>query len=254
MEIVDREVPVEEIDETFGPPPAERLVESIRRNGVVVPVIVAERVDADGAIRLQLVDGNRRVAAVRTIGQVTIPARVLQGVTEADAAHLASLTLATNAFRTSNYITEFWAMSELERAGVSPSRLAEFTGMSRATLETRRQLANLDRRLFMGLAEGRIGPSIALAAARLDPEIQTGLGNRFEATGKLTKAQVDAATPRAGDQDAGELPEVDTEGRVLPADLQYALDAVARQAKGRGIDEETWLEASARAWREASGS
>ena len=252
MEIVDREVEVAEIDATFGPPPTGRLVESIRRHGVVVPVIVAERVDEDGAIRLQLVDGNRRVAAARTIGQRTIPARVLRDVSDADAAHLASLTLATNAHRTSNYITEFWAMNELERAGVSHSRMPEFTGMSRSTLETRQQLGNLDRRLFMGLAEGKIGPSIALAAARLDPSVQAQLGDSFARTGRLTKAQVDAVAPRAGEP-GNDLPQADGEGRVLPADLRHALAAVARQVRSRGIDEELWLDAARRAFREALG-
>jgi len=250
MEIVDREVALEEIDETFGPPPSERLVENIRRNGVIVPVILAEQVDEHGAIRYQLVDGNRRVAAARKIEQEMVPARVLRGISEADAA---SLTLAANSFRTSNYITEFWAMSQLERAGVSPNRMTEVTGMTRSTLETRRQLANLERRLFMGVAEGLIGPSIALAASRLDPDVQRQLGDAFERTGRLTKAQVDAVTPRAEPDVPDELPEVNLDGRVLPPDLQFALNAVARQAVGRGVDQQTWLEAAGRAFTEAGG-
>jgi ParB/RepB/Spo0J family partition protein len=248
VEIVDREVALEEIDETFGPQPSERLVENIRRNGVVVPVIVAERVDEHGAIRLQLVDGNRRVAAARAVEMETIPARVLQDVSEAEAANM---TLLTNSFRTSNYITEFWAMNQLERAGVSRNRLAEFTGMSRSTLETRQLLANLDRRLFLGLSDGRIGPSIALAAARLDPDIQQELGDLYERTGRLTKAQVDAVTPKPEAEVPEELPPVNLEGRVLPSDLQFALVSVARQAIARGIDVETWVEAAGRAFGEA---
>lgn len=247
MEIVYREVALEDIDETFGPPPTERLVENIRRNGVVVPVLLAERVDEHGAISLHIVDGNRRVAAARAVEQGSVPARVLRDATEAEAANL---TLATNSFRTSNYITEFWAMNQLERAGVSRSRMTEFTGMTRSTLETRQQLAKLERRLFLGLSEGRIGPSIALAAARLDPGIQRELGDVFERTGRLTKAQVDAVTPREAPED---LPEINLEGRVLPTDLQFALVAVARQALARGVDQETWLEAAERAFGEAKG-
>ncbi len=247
MEIVDREVALSEIDETVGPRPAERLVESVRRNGVIVPVILAERVDDDGELRMVIVDGNRRVAAARAAKLDVVPGRVLQQVSDPE---MANLTLVTNSFRTSNYVTEFWAMNELQRSGVNRQKLAEFTGMTPSTITTRELLAELDRRIFIGLSEGKIGPSIALAVARLDPEIQRELGDRLVRKGRLTKAEVDAVSPSRSDAPT-ELPEVDTEGRVLPDDLQYALVAIARQAVGRGINEETWGEAAARAFREA---
>lgn len=247
MEIIDREVELSEIDETVGPRPAERLVESVRRNGVIVPVILAERVDDDGELHLVIVDGNRRVAAARAAKLDAVPGRVLQQVSDPE---MANLTLVTNNFRTSNYVTEFWAMNELQRSGVNRQKLAEFTGMTPSTITTRELLAELDRRIFIGLSEGKIGPSIALAVARLDPEIQRELGDHFARKGRLTKAEVDAVSPSRNDAPAA-LPEVDAEGRVLPDDLQYALVAIARQAAGRGIDEETWAEAAARAFREA---
>lgn len=246
MEIVDREVDLSEIDETVGPRPAERLVESVRRNGVVVPVILAERVDDDGELRLVIVDGNRRVAAARAAERDSVPGRVLQQVSDPE---MANLTLVTNNFRTSNYVTEFWAMNELQRAGVNRQKLADFTGMTPATITTRELLADLDRRIFIGLSEGTIGPTIALAVARLDPDVQRELGDLFARTGRLTKAQVDAVSPARKDAPA-ELPEVDAAGRVLPDDLQYALVAIARQAAGRGIDEETWVAAAERAYRD----
>ena len=247
MEIIDREVELSEIDETVGSRPSERLVESVRRNGVIVPVILAERVDDNGELRLVIVDGNRRVAAARAAKLDAVPGRVLQQVSDPE---MANLTLVTNNFRTSNYVTEFWAMNELQRSGVNRQKLAEFTGMTPSTITTRELLAELDRRIFIGLSEGKIGPSIALAVARLDPEIQRELGNHFARKGRLTKAEVDAVSPSRNDAPT-ELPEVDAEGRVLPDDLQYALVAIACQAAGRGIDEETWEAAAARAFREA---
>lgn len=245
MEIEDRVVSLAEVDNTVGPKPSERLVESIRRYGIAVPVILEERVSDDGAIDFRIVDGNRRVAAARVAELEDVPARILR---EADSRDIANLTLMTNSFRTSNYLTEFWALKHLERSGVSRAKLPDVTGMSRSAMATRDLLSVLDRRIFLGFAEGQVGPAIALAVARLDADAQRELGDGFATTGRLTKAQVDAMTSRNGDV-PDELPEVDADGRVLPADLQIALVAVARQAMNRGVGEATWLEAAERAFR-----
>jgi ParB/RepB/Spo0J family partition protein len=246
VEIVDREVGLSEIDTTVGPPPAARLVENVRRNGVIVPVILAERVDDDGELRLVIVDGNRRVAAARAAERDSVPARVLQEVSDPE---MANLTLLTNNFRTSNYVTEFWAMNELQRSGLERDQLADFIGWTPSTITTREHLSQLERRLFLGLSEGKITPTVALAAAKLDRDVQEKLGDKFHQTRRLTKADVDEVSPPKHN-DPGALPEVDVEGRVLPDDLQLALLAVARQAIGRGVDDETWSEAASRAYRE----
>jgi ParB-like chromosome segregation protein Spo0J len=241
-------VRVDQIDETVGPRPAARLVENVRRNGVVVPVILAERVDDDGELHLVIVDGNRRIAAAREAGIAEVPARIVQDASEPE---IANLTLVTNTFRSSNYVTEFWAMNELQRAGVDRKRLAEVTGMSASTLATREHLANLDRTLFLGLTDGRIPPTVALAAARLDREAQDRLAAVFQRTGRLAKSDVDALKPADPPAD---LPDIDTSGRVLPGDLQQALIAIARQAIARGIDAITFVEAAGRAHREVGGA
>lgn len=246
MDIEDRVVSLSEIDNSVGPKPSERLIESIRRYGVAVPVILEERISEDGAIDFRIVDGNRRVAAARSAELEEVPARILR---DADSRDIANLTLMSNSFRTSNYLTEFWALKHLERSGVSREKLPDVTGMSRSAMATRDLLSSLDRRIFLGFAEGQIGPTIALAAARLDQDAQRELGDVFAKTGRLTKAQVDAMTPK-DDSLPDELPDIDTEGRVLPADLQIALVAVARQALNRGIDASTWADAAERAFRE----
>lgn len=245
MEIVDRDVEVQQIDITVGPQPSDRLVGSVKRHGVIVPVILAERADEDGELHYVIVDGNRRVSAAREAKVATVPARVLQGVSEAE---MANLTLLTNNFRTSNYVTEFWAMNELQRAGVSRDKLPEVTGWTPSTIATREHLSQLDRRLFLGLSEGRISPTVALAAAKLDRDLQARLGDIFQRTRRLTKRDVDEIAPKP----VADLPEIDDVGRVLPEDLQLALTAIARQAISRGIDKEVWSGAAERAFREAS--
>jgi ParB/RepB/Spo0J family partition protein len=238
VEINSRDVPVSEIEPTVGPRPAERLVESVRRHGVVVPVILREVVSEEGELAYGIIDGNRRIASAREAEVETVPARVVSGITEADAAQV---TLLTNSFRTGNYVTELWALRALERSGVDRRKLPEITGMTASTIQTRETLSRLERRLFIGLAEGRIGPAIATAAARLEPSIQSQLADEFERTGKLSKAQVDAVTPR-NDDDAVEEPQ----------DIGEALLALARTAHARGIDEEAWLDAARQAFRSSA--
>lgn len=245
MDIVDRDVDVAQINTTVGPSPSDRLVENVKRNGVIVPVILAERPDEDGELHFVIVDGNRRVAAAREAKVASVPARVLQGVSDAE---MANLTLLANNFRTSNYVTEFWAMNELQRAGVARDKLPDVIGWTPSTIATREHLSQLDRRLFIGLSEGRISPTVALAAAKLDRDLQERLGDTFQRTRRLTRRDVDEIAPKP----AGDLPEIDSDGRVLPEDLQLALVAIARQAVARGIDGEVWAGAAERAFREAS--
>ena len=244
-EIISRDVPVAEIEHTVGPRPSERLVESVRRHGVVVPVILREIVSEEGELAYGIVDGNRRVASAREAEVQTVPARVITDATEADAAQV---TLLTNSFRAGNYVTELWALRALERSGIDRRQLPEITGMSNSTIQTRETLSRLDRRLFIGLAEGRITPTVALAAAKLDSAVQRALADEFSRTGRLTKAMVDAAARQEDADGASQEPQ---DAAMLPADLQSALAALVRSAIDRGIAEETWLDAARTAYRDA---
>jgi ParB/RepB/Spo0J family partition protein len=248
VEIISRDVPVEEIEHTVGPRPSDRLVESVRRHGVVVPVILREVVSDEGELAYGIVDGNRRVASAREAEVDTVPARVIADATEADAAQV---TLLTNSFRAGNYVTELWALRALERSGIDRRELPEITGMSSSTIQTRETLSKLERRLFIGLAEGRITPTVALAAAKLDSTVQRSLADEFLRTGKLTKAMVDAAARQEGADEASQDPD---DGLALPRDLQSALAEIARNAIDLGVDEETWLDATRQAFRTAGES
>jgi hypothetical protein len=65
---------VVEKDESF-----ERLVSSIRREGILVPLVVSELSPPRGEIKYQLVDGERRFRAAKELGLATAPAHVLRG-------------------------------------------------------------------------------------------------------------------------------------------------------------------------------
>jgi ParB/RepB/Spo0J family partition protein len=246
VEISSRDVPVAEIEQTVGPRPSDRLVESVRRHGVVVPVILREVVSDEGELAYAVVDGNRRVASAREAEVETVPARVLGEASEVDAAQV---TLLTNSFRTGNYVTELWALRALERAGIDRRQLPQVTGMSSSTIQTRETLSRLERRLFVGLAEGKIGPTVATAAAKLGPSTQHALGDEFVRTGRLAKAMVDAA---ARQEAAGEDTQEVADEVALPDDIRSALAALVRTVIERGVEEETWLDAARTAYRDAA--
>lgn len=194
MEIVDRRVPLSQIGRTVGPAPVERFVDNVRRHGIVMPVLLREVVSGDGELQFAIIDGNRRVAAARQLGLADVPARVLVGISPDDAARL---TLAGNNFRSDNDITEFWAIKHLERSGQPRRRIADDAGISPQYLDKRNRWSTLDRRLFVGFAEGKIAATVANKISRLSSAEQRELGDIFAAKGQVLTDDVErVARPR----------------------------------------------------------
>ena len=247
MEREIRQVPVGELGETWGPKPSERLVENIRANGIVVPLVVAEVTDADGAISYRLVDGNRRLAAARLAELETVPALIVRGHSDPE---LAQMTVLANSMRATNPVTEWWALDDLVRAGSPERSLAGITGMSKSTLANRLILADLEPRIFEGLARGEVPPMIALSASRLPREVQEQLGAEFERTGTLRKRQVDEAHAYVNGADGGEGAAQDAGD---PADaLAASLGELASRAVALGWSREEWVRQASDAWASAA--
>lgn len=246
MEREFREIALADLGETWGPKPAERLVQNIKDNGIIVPVVVAEVPDPDGQVTTQLIDGNRRVAAARLAGLTSVPAQVIRGFSPAE---LAQITVLANSMRATNPVTEWWALDELVQAGSRPNDLARITGLSPPTLKNRMTLADLDGRIFEGLARGDVPPVIAMAAARLPREVQDRLGERFAETGMLRKRDVEAAATMAGDGASEGADETGAAG-----DVTATLARLARQALALGWSRDTWLRITSEAWEIVTSS
>lgn len=233
MEREFREIALAELGETWGPKPAERLVQNIRDNGIIVPVVVAEIPDEDGQITFQLIDGNRRVAATRLAGLSSVPAQVIRGFS---AAELAQITLLANSMRATNPVTEWWALDELVQSGSRPDDLARMTGLSKSTLQNRMSLADLDVRIFEGLARGDVPPTVAMAASRLPRELQDQLGEAFSEKGILRKRDVDMAAAAAARTGPGEADETDP-----GQDLVGGMRTLGARAIAAGMTQGEWL-------------
>lgn len=198
-----QQINLSDIGDTVGAAPTESLVGSIRRNGVVQPVVLAEFPDENGEIRLRLIDGNRRVKAARLSGLISIPAIVL---TDVDTKAISQMTLVLNGFRTANYLTEYWAIKQLEKLSVKQTEIQTISGLSNAKVTDRSALSSLNRDLFVALRNGKIFQTHAIAISKLPMDAQSQLLETFRGKGRLLAADVNRYKPAK--QAKGEAPPI----------------------------------------------
>ena len=191
---MDRDVQIEHIaisalGKTWGPRPTTRMVDHVKRHGVLVPVLAARMPDDDGVLAYRIIDGNRRVRAAHEARLTTVPAIVFQDLADKD---IAELTIAANTLRTSNPVTEWWAIADLFTEGYDERDLNRRTGITTTAIKSRVRLGELDPRVFAGLVYGKIAPSVAEKVARLPVSGQDRLGELYDTKGRLLSHQVEA--------------------------------------------------------------
>ncbi len=235
-------VALADLPDTIGAPPSARLIESIERQGIIQPVLLAEHTTDAGEIQMVVIDGNRRVAALRAAKRTYVPAFVLTGLSPEE---IAQWTLVANGFRTSNYLSEYGAIRLLESTNYSPSEIRKISGMAGTSIELRGQLSGLNRELFAALQHGRIGQAEAIAAAKLHPHDQEVLAARYRERGRLTRADIRELFPpdAEAEPESGEP----TEGR-----LSDQLQTAAHIAQALGISKEQFLAQAGQAWDESA--
>ncbi|HYH11491.1 MAG TPA: ParB/RepB/Spo0J family partition protein [Thermomicrobiales bacterium] len=231
--------------------PSDRMVQSVRRHGVLTPLLLRERVDEDGVIALEIVDGNRRVWAAKEAGLEKVPAVVYQG---ADSETLAAATLITNTLRSRNAVSEWQAVERLSDLGHDAAWVMRLTGLTKASLETRLRPSTMHPDLRRAMEEGRISVTVWERAGRLPPEAQQRLADTLEHRGGLRLADVDAERERL---EAVESPRDDVDVPDLPEkpgtreQLEAQLSQLARFARSVGLGEYDWSRITTSAWRQS---
>lgn len=233
-----QQVPLSEIDDTIGTPPSQRLQESVERMGVLQPVMLSRHADDAGEISLNVIDGNRRIGAARAVGLPNVPAIVFENL-EPNA--VAETTLASNHFRSANYLAEFWALKHLERNQYPNDDIIAASGMARSSIELRYLLSNLNRDLFVALRNGQLNQSNATAIAKLPRHQQDELAKKFRQSGQLNRRDIQAYAPSssAGTQSGDKIAD--------------QLSDVASAANKLGYSKDEFLELAARKWDEVNG-
>lgn len=169
----------------IGPAPDRTLVESIKRLGLLEPILV-ERIPSGGHV---VHDGRRRVKACRALGHEDAAALVI----ECAGAVAGTVTIAKHATRRDNLAAELEAIARFVAAGQGGREIAAATGLAPNTVRQRLRLLGLHPRLLQALCAGTISAHVATGAVRLGRTDQARLVARLDASGKLLPADLDEA-------------------------------------------------------------
>ena len=187
------EVPLDAIDPNpaqprrrFDPAALAQLADSIRRHGVLQPVVVRRAGD-----RYELVVGERRWRAAREAGLEHVPAVV------ADVAPRSRLELALveNVQRNDlNPIELALAFRALTESGATQDQVGERVGLDRSTVANHLRLLELPRELQEDVEEGRLAAGHAKALLQVsNPERRRFLRDRIVAEQLSVRAAEEAA-------------------------------------------------------------
>ncbi|HSG29726.1 MAG TPA: ParB/RepB/Spo0J family partition protein [Candidatus Krumholzibacterium sp.] len=193
------EIPLEEIDPnpfqprgSFDRTQLEHLADSIRKNGVLQPVVVRRRGE-----RYQIVVGERRMRASGIAGKHSIPA-IVREVSDDDALKLALLE---NLQREDlNPVEEAKGYVALkDTAGMSDKDIAEALGKDRSTVANMIRLLALPAEVIALLEEGKIRAGHARAILSIkDPGEQILWARRAAEDGFTVRDVEDAVKPQGG--------------------------------------------------------
>lgn len=165
--------------------PTKQLIDSIKRFGLLQPILVRCTEGNKGPI-YNVVDGRRRLAVARILKLDTIPVLIA----ETDLAIADVATLATNATRTNNPVAEFKAIKRLVERGASEKDIAGATGMPRQTIKARQSLLRLTPSLMEAFEEGKMTATVASDAAKLPVVLQNELATLVLTEGKITERNI----------------------------------------------------------------
>lgn len=159
--------------ESMDDPTLDELADSIRRHGVIQPIII--RPSGDG---YQIVAGGRRWIAAKRAGLKSIPARIVSASDE----DMMVLALVENVQREGlNPIEQAKAYRELsERFGMSHEEIARAVGKDRTTVTNTIRLLSLPQEIQELIKSGRITAGHARAILSIkDPEKQMEVCRRI---------------------------------------------------------------------------
>lgn len=158
------------------------IVENIKSVGLKKPVIVTPRTDETGVEYFLLVCGEGRLNALRSLGEETIPALVVEVSDEE--AFIMSLVenIARRQYRPLEILS---SIRQLFEKGYSPAEISTKTGLTSTYVSGILNLLNQgEERLLVAVEKGLVPLNTALdivAAGENDRELQTAMQDAYEA-------------------------------------------------------------------------
>jgi ParB family chromosome partitioning protein len=234
------EIPLEKVApnpqqprQKFAADALEQLASSIRRHGVLQPIVVSR--NGDGYL---LVAGQRRVLASRLAGRTTIPAVIREDVTER-----LELALIENLHRSDlNGLEEARAYRMLmETYGLTQQQVGERVGKAQPTIANTLRLLEAPQLLQDALVDGKISDAHvrALLPLRTSDTVRALAQVLSEdLSAKETEELVRTLTGRAKQdgrtaRNVRSAREIDPELKARTADLRAALGTKVEIQRGR---------------------
>ncbi len=196
------ELPIDEIApnpqqprRTFAESDLDSLADSIRRYGVLQPVLVREA-PPGAARRYELVVGERRWRASQRAGRTTIPATIQNITPQA----LLEVALVENVQRRDlNPIELALAFRELAEGGRTQEQIGEQVGLERSSIANHLRLLDLSKEAQEDVETGRLSVGHAKALLQLaNPERRHWLRDRILAEQLSVRAAEELARELAG--------------------------------------------------------
>jgi ParB family transcriptional regulator, chromosome partitioning protein len=200
----------------FDPAALAQLADSIRRHGVLQPVVVRRVGD-----RYELVVGERRWRAAREAGLERLPA-VVADVAPPDRLELA---LVENVQRNDlNPIELALAFRALTQSGATQEQVGERVGLERSTVANHLRLLELPREFQEDVEEGRLSTGHAKALLQVsNPERRRFLRDRIVAEQLSVRSAEEAARTASS---AGTRRRRPRPSPALAPDAQQLLDSL----------------------------
>jgi len=226
------EIPVDRIDPNpdqprrrFDAAQLEGLTESIRRHGVLQPVVVRRAGE-----RYELLVGERRWRATKLAGRPTIPA-VVADVTSRDRLELA---LVENVQRHDlNPIELALAFQALAEAGHTQEEIGGRVGLERSTVANLMRLLELPRELQEDVESGRLSTGHAKALLQIsNPERRRWLRDRIVSGALSVRAAEALAREASGAPGRPRQASASAAQRADP-NLAHLVDALREALKTR---------------------
>jgi ParB family chromosome partitioning protein len=222
-------IPVDSIDpnpeqprRVFDPEQIRSLADSIRRHGVLQPVVVRRAGD-----RYELVVGERRWRACREAGLAALPAVVAD---IADRGRL-EVALVENVQRHDlNPIELAHAFRALGEAGATQEEIGERVGLDRSTVSNHLRLLDLPNEMQADVEMGRISAGHAKALLQVaNPERRRHLRDRIVSDGLSVRASEELAQTSGAKR-----PRKPTSARpASDPNLQRLIDALRQRLQTR---------------------
>jgi ParB/RepB/Spo0J family partition protein len=215
-EYVTAEVPLADIEVSDFVDPTPEFVESIRRFGVLQPVLLCKRGD-----KYHVLAGRRRVLASRIVGLTVVKAVVIEGLVYGDVSS-SVLTLEAQRHYNENPVAEYMAIRTLVTEGYSSDQIKEALGIPIHKIEKLLSLANLPQEVLDGVSEKKVAVSTAQTLAKMAPTYQKKAVAKFKKDGTLTGSDL-VQIKRARKSETSQAVMVDISASVnvkkYPADL-----------------------------------